>query len=688
MAHKAEKIRNLCLLGHRGNGKTTLIEALLFQNGKIDRQGTIDQGNTVCDYDAEEIKRKTSISLSAASFTYKDVKINVIDSPGFYDFEGETISAVTAGDVAMIVASAKQTVSVGAEKAVKLANKYHKPTVYLVTNLDDEKANFYTTVGQLCEKFDATKIVPVWVPLCEGEKVVGVVDVVANKAWKYDGANKTEAAVPADLVDKIAEYRTQIMEAIAETDEALMEKFFAEEEFTAEELSNGWTAAIAQRTLYPVLLCNPATRMGVDLLTSFIVDHFPAPNACASVVAKDKNGTDVTLSYDENGPTVLQVFKTLVDPFVGKLSLFKVLSGTVKRDESYLVVRTDEKEKISHVYTPFGKKQEEVDVLYAGDVGVFTKVASLRTGDTLCDKSNVIVAPDIEFSHATFSRAVVAQNKGDEEKISQGIMRLIEEDPTLSLVNNKETKQLILSGMGDMQLDVVVSKLAAKPFLVNVLLSDVKVAYRETIKKKVKVEGKHKKQSGGHGQYGHVWIEFEPCFDEDFVFAETVFGGAVPKNFFPAVEKGLRESILSGVLAGYPVTGVKATLTDGSYHPVDSSEMAFKIAASIAFKEGMKQAAPTLLEPIGRLKVNVSDALMGDIIGDINKRRGQVLSMDSAPEKGRKIVEADVPMSEMGDYAMGLRSMTHARATFRFDFLEYREAPMNIVDKVVKEAAQ
>ena len=575
--------------------------------------------------------------------------------------------------------SAKQSVSVGAEKAVALTQKAKMPKAFLITQIDVENTDYFDTLEQLYGKFGSQHICPVWLPIMDGNKWVGYVDTLHQCAYTFKGNDIVTVSVPAELADRAEEAHDKMLELIAETDDDLMNKYFEGESIEGEELENGFRNAMLQSLIFPVLCVVPGT--GNRQLADFMVEYFPSAVSTAAVKAQDK-GADIELTYDADGIAVLQIFKTITDPFVGKLSMFKVLSGKIVKDETYLNTRTGDKEKISHVYIPMAKQQVEVDYVNAGDIGVLTKLMSAQTGDVLCDKNHEITVAPIEFPKSYYGRAIAPVTKGEEERMASGLAKLMEQDPTLRLENNSETGQTVIYGAGDIQLDILVNRLAGKPYAVKVALDDVRVAYRETIRKKVKVQGKHKKQSGGHGQFGDVWIEFEPC-DEPFVFAETVFGGAVPKNYFPAVEKGLRESIKTGVLAGYPVTGVKATLTDGSYHPVDSSEMAFKIAASLAFKEGMKQASPTLLEPIGRLTVNVSDALMGDIIGDINKRRGQVLSMDAAPERGRRIVEADVPASEMGDYAMNLRSMTHGRASFDFDFLEYRPAPETVIEKVV-----
>ncbi len=683
MSTTAKNIRNICLIGHKGNGKTSLAESMLYFAKATERLGKIEQGNTVLDFDAEEIKRKFSISLAMSSFEYKGTKINLIDVPGNYDYEGDQISALEVADIALMVLSAKTTVSVGTEKAWQKTEVRSMPRAFFVTGLDDENADFYSVVEQLHAKFGANQILPITLPLIDNGKLVGSVNVITNEGYRF---GEGVVPVPANMQDKVNTYYEAAVEAVAETDDALMDKFFGGEAFTEQELSEGVKNAIAMKLIYPIFCGVPTEVRGVAQLLDSIVDYFPNPLASEKPIV-NKDGEEVELECDPAGPMVLRVFKTVADPFVGKMSFFKVYSGTVKKDSAYLNTTNGETEKIAHVYIPFGKKQQEVNALEAGDIGVFTKLAVTATADALCDKEAKVVFDAFDFPKANYSKAVVSKGKGDEEKIAQGIARMIEEDPTLKFKVDPETKQMVISGFGDLQLDVVVSKLASK-FGVNVELTDVKVPYREAIRKKVKVEGKHKKQSGGHGQYGHVWIEFEPLFEGEFEFSESVFGGAVPKNYFPAVEKGLRESIKKGVLAGYPVTGLKATLLDGSYHPVDSSEMAFKTAASIAFKEGMKAANPVLLEPVGTLTVRVSDALMGDIIGDINKRRGQILSMDAAETRGYKLVTATVPMSEMNSYAMDLRSMTHARASFEFEFLAYREAPANITQKVIAEKAE
>ncbi len=680
MSTLAKNIRNLCLIGHKGNGKTTLAESMLFFAKTTDRLGTIEQGNTVLDFDVEEVKRKISISLSMASFEYRSVKINLIDVPGNYDYEGDQISGLEVADLALIVLSAKTSVSVGTEKAWKKSEDRRLPRAFFITGLDDENADFYSTAEQLHAKFGGTQILPLTLPLVEEGKLCGIVNVLTNKGYRFEGG---EVPVPANMQDKVQTYFNAVLEAIAETDDVLMDKFFSGEELSSSELAEGLKNAIALKLIFPIFCGVPTEGRGIGQLLDSVVDYFPNP-LCRGSETVYQNEEERQLECNPAGPVVLRIFKTVADPFVGRMSFFKVYSGTVRKDDTLYNPRRDESEKIAHVYQSFGKKLNEVSDLQSGDIGVFTKLMVSATSDTLCAKDFQVVFAPISFPEPNYSKAVLPKAKGDEEKISQGIGRMIEEDPTLKLEMNPETKQFILSGFGDLQLDVVTSKLASK-FGVNVTLDEVRVPYRETIRKKVKVEGKHKKQSGGHGQYGHVWIVFEPLQEGDFSFEESVFGGAVPKNYFPAVEKGLRESISRGILAGYPVTGIKATLVDGSYHPVDSSEMAFKTAAFIAFKEGMKTANPVLLEPVGTLTVHVSDALMGDIIGDINKRRGQILSMDAAETHGFKIVTATVPLSEMNTYAMDLRSMTHARASFRLEFLEYREAPGNITEKVIAE---
>lgn len=682
--YPVNNLRNVCLLGQGGCGKTSLAEAMLFLSKATDRLGKIADGNTISDFDAEEIKRKISISTSLLPIEWKDCKINLLDTPGYFDFEGEVIEAVSVADTALIVLSGKSGIGVGTEKAFKLASDKKLPAAFIITKLDDENADYFKVHDSLKEKF-GSHICAVEIPIVENGKLLGVLNVVDMKASAIDAAgNKKEIQIPASLAAKADEFRAHLNEAIAEEAEDLMEKYFAGEEFTAEDTKRGIALGIISGELIPVF-CGSSTELsGINAALDFITEYFPSPIDVKPVMAETTKGEIVELKVDENAPTAALVFKTIADPFVGKMSYFKVISGSVKADGTLTNSRTGHPEKIGHIFFIRGKKQVEAQKIGAGDIAVITKLSDTITGDTLCDAAKQVVIKGPEFPKPCLSMAVLPKAKGDEEKISTGMHKLAEEDLTFTFVNNVETKQHVISGMGEMHLDVLVSKLKNK-FGTSVDLIEPDIAFREAIKKKVKVEGKHKKQSGGHGQFGHVWIEFEPTSEQELVFEEKVFGGAVPRNFFPAVEKGLRDSVLHGVLAGYPVVNLKATLVDGSYHPVDSSEMAFKIAASAAYKIGLAQAMPILLEPIGNLKVYIPDAMMGDIIGDINKRRGHILGMNPS-EDGIQIVEATVPMAEVHRYAIDLRSMTQGRGYFTLEFSSYQEAPANIASKVIEES--
>ena len=678
------KIRNVCLMAHGGAGKTSLSEAMLYNTGVLDRLGKVTEGNTLTDYDAEEIKRKVSISTALAPCEWNGNKLNIIDTPGYFDFVGGVMEGIRVADAAVIVVSGKSGVSVGTEKAWQYAEQRKLPKIVFVNKMDEENANFYAALDQLREKFGKT-IAPFQVPIREGEHFVGFVNVVDMKARKFDGKKMTDIPIPDDLEEKIAPVREMILEAVAETDEALMEKYFEGEKFTTEEIHHALREGVEDGGIVPVLCGSALHNTGVQVLMDAIVEYFPSPDEMGSVEGTKPNTEDVIeRKLDAKEPLSAVVFKTIADPYVGKLSLFKVLSGTLATDSIVYNSNKDAKEKIGRIYVLRGKKQIEVDKIEAGDIGAVTKLANTNTGDTLCAVDNPIMLEGVELPKPVLAMAIVPKAKGDEEKIGSGLHRLVEEDPTISLEQNKETHQQLIYGIGEQHLDIIVSKLQNK-FGVSVDLITPKVPYRETIRKKVKVEGKHKKQSGGHGQYGHVWIEFEPGEAEDLTFEEKIFGGSVPKNYIPAVEKGLRESMLKGVLAGYPVVNLKATLLDGSYHPVDSSEMAFKVAASLAYKKGLEQAGSELLEPVMHMEVLVPDDYMGDIIGDINKRRGRVIGMN--PQSGgQQQVVAEVPMAEIFKYATDLRSMTQGRGNFTAKFERYEEVPANISEKVIEDS--
>lgn len=680
-AYNAENIRNIVLAGHGGRGKTSLAEAMLYLSGSADRLGRIADGTTVLDSDPEEKKRKASVSTAVAYTQWKDTKINIIDTPGLFDFAGGMSEGMRAAECALIVTAAGCKYDVGAEKAFKAAEKRNIARMIVITKTDAENTNFYKTISLLRE-VHGNKICPVVVPYYDagGENVEAYVNLITKKAYKYENGKAVEVPTHAD--EFVDEMNSVLCEAVASTDDELMEKFFEGEEFTPEETIKGLKAGVADGSLYPVFGCSGYNLDAVDILLDGICSIAPAASVLTET-AEDENGDLVEVKCDSEAPLAAICFKTIADPFVGKMSFFKVVSGVLKSDSQVVNMRTGESERMGKVVFVKGAKQEDAQSVPAGDIGIVTKLAGVKTGDTLCAPSRKLTLEKVEFPEPCLSMAVKVRKKGEEDKVAAGLARLMEEDPTISFVINKETREQVLSGLGEQHLDVIVSKLKSK-FGVEVDLKVPKVAYRETIRKKVEVQGRHKKQSGGHGQFGDVFIRFEPCDSEDMIFAEEVFGGSVPKNFFPAVEKGLRDSMAKGVLAGFPMVGVKATLYDGSYHPVDSSEMAFKTAAAIAYKNGIPDANPALLEPIGSLRAYMPDEKMGDMMSDITKRRGRVLGMGPAEDKMSEII-AEVPMAEMGDFATVLRSVTHGRGYFKFTFERYEEAPTSVALKVIEE---
>ncbi len=680
-----ENIRNIAIAGHAGSGKTSLAEALIYKAGASDRLGKTADGNTVCDYDPEEIKRKATLNTALAAFEYNDIKVNLLDTPGLFDFAGGMYEGISASGTVAITVSAKSGIKVGTEKAYELASDLRKPKMFVVTKVDDQDANFYNTLTDLKTVFGPT-VCPVVVPVIKDHQVVSFVNLIEMKAYTYDAkGNAVETDMPTAEVSEKMEYRIDglvaaFSEAVAETDEELMEKFFEGTPFTQKELVHGIHKGMNEGIITPVVCCSSTTLAGIDMLLKEFELLLPSPDDNQPVVATDKNDKLVEIAYDSTAPMSAFVFKTIADPFVGKMSFIKVISGVMNANTDYTNVSSGSVEKIGKLYTLCGKKQIEINSACAGDIVVAVKIAA-NTSDSICSADKLVKFSEIEFPAPCYGMAVRAKSQGDESKIGAGIQRLLEEDKTLSYSMDPLTKEQILKGLGEQHLDVAVSKLKSK-FGAEVLLSDPKIAYRETIRKKVKVEGKHKKQTGGHGQYGHVWIEFEPCISDELVFEEKVFGGAVPKNYFPAVEKGLQECMRAGVLAGCPVTGLKAILVDGSYHPVDSSEMAFKLAASIAYKEGLKQADPAILEPIGKLVADVPDDNTGDIMGDLNKRRGRVIGMHPI-KKGMTRIEAEVPMRETQSFTMVLRQITRGKGSFSLDFLRYEQLPGMLVGDVI-----
>lgn len=679
----AGKIRNVAIAGHSGSGKTSLAEALLYKAGITDRLGKTADGNTVCDYDPEEVKRKCSVSSTVAPFPWGSVKINLIDTPGLFDFAAGFYEGVRAAGNVLITVSARSGVTVGAEKAYNLAQKMGRSKIIFVNKMDADHADFYKVLEELKTTFGPS-VCPLVVPVMDGDKVSCYVNLVDNKAYTYNEKGEPSEVAMPDMAHRLEGLTVAISEAVAEADESLFEKYFSGEPFTRDEIIRGIHVGVHNHSITPVLCGSAVTLAGIDMLLDSLADHLPSAWEAGGETGIDSQGNPVEIECTDEAPLAAYVFKTVADPFVGKLSYFKVVSGKLSSDMAPVNARTGEPERLGKLIYTLGKKQEDTAFISAGDIGAVTKLSATITGDTLCDPKRVVSLPKMEFPDPCLSMAVKVLKKGDEGKVAQGMQRLMEEDLTMRFEQNNETHQQVVSGLGEQHLDVIVSKLKSK-FGVDVKLEAPRVPYRETIRKKVKVQGKHKKQSGGHGQYGDVWIEFSPHDGEELIFEEQVFGGSVPRNFFPAVEKGLQECVKHGILAGYPMVGLKAVLMDGSYHPVDSSEMAFKTAASLAYKAAMPQASPALLEPIGSLKVWVPDSNTGDIISELNKRRGRVMGMNP-DENGLQMIEGEVPMSEMSDFATMLRSTTQGRGNFQLAFARYELLPSNLEEAVIAQA--
>ena len=680
MPYNAGKIRNIAIFGHGSSGKTCLAESMLFFTGGIDRMGKIADGNTVSDSDSEEIKRQISIYLSTMFAEYNGYKVNILDTPGYFDFAGETAEALRVADCGIIVCSAKDGITVGFEKAWSYLNSSKTPRAVYISKTDEENGDFDAVYASLREKYGAS-ICPLFAPIKSAAgKVEGIVDIVSRKAYSIEGGKNKEIPIPGDMSAALEELYTAVNESVAETSEELMDKYFSGEEFSKEEIIAGLKAGVRDMTLFPLFCGCAISGLGTIPLLDSIINLFPAP-ADRGDVADD----GAVIAADSNGTACAIVYKTLSDQY-GKFSIFKVLSGNVTSDLQMVNTRTGTAEKLGHIYHMQGKKSIEVKEIVCGDIGAVSKLPDTKTGDTLCDAKKPITARRIDFAPPCYSMAIAPKVKGQEEKIANGLGRMAEEDLTFTYINNPETRQLVLSGAGDIQLDVLCAKLKDK-FGVEVVLSPARVAYREKIRKKVQVRGRHKKQTGGAGQFGDVVIDFEPGETEELTFVDKIFGGSVPKNFFPAVEKGLRESTQKGVLAGYPLVYLKATLVDGSYHSVDSSELAFKLAAQLAYKEGIPQANPVILEPIGYLAVTIPDTYMGDIMSDLSKRRGNPMGMNLNSE-GMQVVEAEVPMGEMSSYAIDLRSITQSRGSFTLRFERYEEAPAPVQAKIIEEAKQ
>ena len=677
-----ENIRNISLLGHRGSGKTTLVESILYVKGYIKRKGDVENGTTVSDFDKEEIRRIFSINTSLISVEQNDVKLNFLDTPGYFDFVGEVVSALRVSASAVLVLDATAGVEVGTEKAWKLLEERKLPRIIFVNKMDKGYVNYPKLLNELKEKF-GKKIAPFCIPIGEKDEFKGFVNVVDMVGRVFDGKECVDTPIPADI--DVSEVRNLLFEAIAETDEALMDKYFAGEEFTKEEIVKGLHKGVVNGDIVPVMVGSAQQNIGIHTLLNYLELYMPCPT---ELFSGQRIGEDPTTQQEKivkissENPFSAIVFKTLVDPFIGKISFFKVNSGTIKKETEVFNPKKNKKERIAQILTMQGNKQIELDELCAGDIGATTKLQFTQTGDTLCDKNFPVVFNKIKFPKPNIYSGVLPADKNDDEKLSTAIQRVMEEDPTFVMSRNYETKQLLIGGQGEKHLYIILCKIKNK-FGVHAELEDVVVSYRETILGKAEVQGKHKKQSGGAGQFGDVFIRFEHS-DKEFEFVDEIKGGVVPKNYIPAVEKGLIEAKEKGVLAGYPVINFKATLYDGSYHPVDSNDLSFKLAAILAFKAGMEKAKPILLEPVVRMEIRIPEEYMGDVMGDLNKRRGRVLGMDHT-ETGEQLLLAEVPEAEILKYSIDLRALTQGRGEFEYEFVRYEEVPENISKRIIEE---
>ncbi len=679
--YESKDIRNVAVTGHASKGKTTLTEAMLYIAGATERMGKVADGNTVTDYDAEERKRTLSTSSAVAPVEYNSKKINFIDTPGLFDFAEGAAEGIRAAETAVIVVSARSGLAVGSEKAFKNAGSRSMARIFVASKMDDERADFYKSFNGMVAKF-GTMVCPVVVPVIADGKVAAYYSMIDDTTYSYNGTNVAFVDVEPDDPARFEAIKEVFNEAVAGTDEELMEKYFGGEELSRDDKIKGLKIGVADGSIIPVFALSGLTGEACDLLLDFIAEVCPAPKSEYAI----SNDEPVELVPDANGPLAAVCFKTVADPFIGKLSFFKVISGKITASTVPYNANTGKEEKMGKIVNMFGAKQLEAAEITAGDIGAIVKLSGFSTGDTLCSSTKAVKLDGVATPQPTYAMAVKAVKKGDEEKIANGLTRLSEEDPSLEFYTNHETHQQIIKGLGEQQLDVTASRLKAK-FSVDVTLSVPKVAYRETITMKVSAQGRHKKQSGGHGQFGDVFIEFEPFDCEKLEFSERVVGGSVPKNFFPAVEKGLNECMEKGVLAGYPMVGIKATLYDGSYHPVDSSEMSFKMAASIAFKEGVSKAMPIILEPVSTVRALCNEDAMGDIIGDINKRRGRVLGMTPVGD-GMQEILCEVPDAEMATFSTSMRQITQGRGSFEAEFARYERCPEHIAQKIIAESRQ
>ncbi len=682
MDYASKDIRNILVAGHSGCGKTTLVEALLYMSGATERMGRVEDGTTASDFDPEEARRQVSLNASVVPVEKDGIKYNFIDVPGLFDFETGAVEGAAAAESVLVCVSGRSGVSVGAEKAYRLAVKNNKARMIFVTKMDLENADYFKILEGLKTEFGPS-VCPAVVPTRLDDGTVAYINLFSRKAFRYENGKQIQIDLP-DLGHRLEGLIAAMDEAIAETDEELMMKFFEGEPFTTEEIVRGMAAGVRSGQITPVFCGSAVNRQALDMLLFNMKELLPGGDTAAAT-ATDADGNEVSLTADPAAPLCAYVFKTVADPFVGKLSYIKVLSGKLVGGATVTNARTNQAERLGKTVTVCGKKQTDTPAIVAGDIGAVAKM-SARTGDTLCDAARVVSLPAPVYPIATYRMAVRVAKKGDEGKVSGAIGRLIEEDPSITYVMDPETKQQVIAGLGNVHLEVAVAKLKNK-FGVEVTLEEPRVAYRESIRKTFKAQGRHKKQTGGHGQFGDVWIEFSPCEGDEILFEEKVFGGSVPKNFFPAVEKGVRQAAEKGVLAGYPVVGMKATLLDGSYHPVDSSEMAFIMAAKLAYKAAVPQAGPVLLEPVGTLQAHVPADYTGDIMGEVTKRRGRVLGMNPDPDAPHdQIVEAEIPMAEMQDFTTFLRQLTQGRGWFTFDFVRYETLPQMLEAKVIEQA--
>ena len=681
MKYASNNIRNILIAGHAGSGKTTLTEALVYFSGAAERMGRVEDGTTVSDFDPEEAKRKASLSASVVPVEYEGIKYNLIDAPGLFDFEAGEYEGIRAAESVLVCVSGRSGVTVGAEKAFQLARKNGKATMVFVSKCDLENANYFKILEDMKIKFGST-VCPCVVPAKLDDGTPVYINLFSQKAFKYEGGKQVQIDLP-DIGHRFEGLIQAMSEAIAETDEALMEKFFEGEPFTTEEIVQGMAAGVRSGQITPVFCGSAVNNQALDMLLYNMNVLLPGADTAAAV-GEDKDGSPVDITADPAAPLCAYVFKTVADPFVGKMSFIKVLSGKLTAASNTVNARTGQPERMGKTLIVCGKKQTDTAAITTGDIGVVSKLATAKTGDTLCDPARVVALPAPAYPTGCYRMAVKVAKKGDEGKVSGALARLIEEDPAITFVVDPETKQQIISGLGTQHLEVALAKLKNK-FGVEITLETPRVPYRESIRKSCKAQGRHKKQTGGHGQFGDVWIQFEPIEGEDIEFAENVFGGSVPKNFFPAVEKGVRQAAEHGVLAGYPMVGLKATLLDGSYHPVDSSEMAFIMAAKLAYKAAVPEAGPVLLEPIGSLQAHVPADNTGDIMGEVTKRRGRVLGMNP-DEDGLQVVEAEVPIAEMQDFTTFLRQLTQGRGWYTFDFVRYETLPQMLEAKVIEQA--